>query len=240
MSLKIALAVAGVLLTAQSALSGGYVAPVVTPVIAAPTATPVSPAVDWQGAYVGFVLGHGSGREGVGVRIGDQNTLSTPGDLEISGTTYGLRAGYRHRFFSRSLAGLELSYETGGMDDAFSTAGYDASNEFDHSLSLRIKSGLLAGEKTWIYGMAGVSRGKFDYQLTGDGAGGPIQIDDSFSATARIVGVGVEHKISQRLSVSGEWEYVNFGKTHLEDSTGKGTEATPDWHAVKLGLNYQF
>lgn len=239
MTLKLAFATAGVLLTAHSAVGGGFVVPIVEPVIAA-AVTPTPSAIDWEGAYVGLVVGHGSGREDVGVRIGDHTTLYTPDELEISGTTYGLRAGYRQRFFTRSLAGVELSYETGSMEDNFSTAGYDASDELDHALSLRIKSGVLAGEKTWIYGMAGVSRGKFDYQLNGDGAGGPIQINDSFSATARLVGVGIEHKITQRLSVSGEWEYVNFGKTHLEDSIGKGTEATPDWHAIKLGLNYQF
>lgn len=240
MSLKIALAAAGTLLIAQTALAGGYVAPVVESEIVAPVVAATDSAIDWEGAYLGLVVGHGSGREDVGVRIGDVTTLFTPDELEISGTTYGLRAGYRQRFFTRSLAGVELSYETGSMEDSFSTAGYDASDELDHALSLRIKSGVLAGEKTWIYGMVGVSRGKFDYQLNGDGDGGPIQIDDSFSATARLVGVGIEHKITQRLSVSGEWEYVNFGKTHLEDSIGKGTEATPDWHAIKLGLNYQF
>lgn len=240
MTLKLALVTAGALLTAQTAVAGGYVAPVIEPVIAAAVVAPSSSAIDWEGAYVGLVVGHGSGREDVGVRIGDHTTLYTPDELEISGTTYGLRAGYRQRFFTRSLAGVELSYETGSMEDSFSTAGYEASDELDHALSLRIKSGVLAGEKTWIYGLVGVSRGKFDYQLNGDGAGGPIQINDNFSATARIVGIGVEHKITQRLSVSGEWEYVNFGKTHLEDSIGKGTEATPDWHAIKLGLNYQF
>ncbi|WP_295046038.1 outer membrane beta-barrel protein [uncultured Paracoccus sp.] len=239
MTFKLALAAAGALMTAQAAAAGGYVAPVVAPV-AAPVVVNPAPAIDWEGAYAGLVVGHGSGREDVGVGIGNEATLFGPDDLEISGTTYGLRAGYRQRFFTRSLAGVELSYETGSMEDSFSTAGYDASDELDHALSLRIKSGVLAGDKTWIYGLVGVSRGKFDYLLTGDGAGGPIQIDDSFTATGRILGLGLEHKITAKLSISGEWEYVNYGKTHLEDAEGKSTEATPDWHAIKLGLNYQF
>ncbi|WBU56873.1 outer membrane protein [Paracoccus sediminicola] len=229
---------------ASAALAGGYIAPLVetevTPVV-------VSEPLSWQGAYVGGTLGYGfAGDDEVGIGQGQDFVYTTPDTLELSGAAYGWRLGYRMQRTGAArdwvFAG-ELGYEAGGISDEFDTAGYEASNEISNVLSLRLKSGVLNQAKnTWFYGIAGISQADFDYQISGtNGAAGAVDIDESGkSATGYILGLGIERKLSADWSVTGEWEYHNYGKEHLEDVNGKSTEATPDWQQLKLGLNYQF
>lgn len=237
MSMKtIALTAATLGLTTTAAIAGGYAGPVVE---IAPEVQVTQP-LGWSGAYIGGFVGRGSGRENVGVGYLNDHNSGTMGELEISGTTWGLRAGYRQNFFGPFLSAVELGYEAGGMEDSVTGNGYTATDELDRAISLRFKTGMLMGDKTWLYGIAGISHGTFDYTLTGAGDWRDMALKESFSHTGRIIGLGVEQKFTERLSVTGEWEYLNYGKTHLEDAAGGSTKATPDWHAVKLGLNYQF
>ncbi|WBU60360.1 outer membrane protein [Paracoccus albus] len=233
-----------------SAGAGGYTAPTVeTPIEVLPT--PVAP-LTWQGAYVGGTLGYAfGGDDEVGIGQGDTRHYTTLDDkLELSGVNYGLRLGFRGQRniderFDWVFAG-ELGYEAGSIEDKVSDGIYTAKSEINSVLALRIKSGVLnAAKDTWFYGIAGVGKVDFDYSVTGGsavaGAAGAVNIDkEGQSATGYILGLGVERKMNERLSLTGEWEYHNYGKEHLEDVAGRSTEATPDWHQIKIGLNYQF
>ena len=53
-------------------------------------------------------------------------------------------------------------------------------------------------------------------------------------------GLGAERRLSERMSIFGEWEFRGFGKTTLTDANGFMTEATPEHHHVKLGVNFSF
>ena len=44
---------------------------------------------------------------------------------------------------------------------------------------------------------------------------------------------------SDKLSVSGEYEYANFGKETLNFDNLE-TEATPKYNNIKIGVNYRF
>ena len=57
---------------------------------------------------------------------------------------------------------------------------------------------------------------------------------------ALIRSLGAEKKLTERMSLTGEYEYANFGKEVLEDGLGASTRATPEFHNVKLGLNFKF
>ena len=55
-----------------------------------------------------------------------------------------------------------------------------------------------------------------------------------------MLGLGVERKLTDRMSVTGEYEYANFGSTDVELAPGVVSVATPEHSNVKLGLNFSF
>lgn len=240
------MSLAAALVAGGAATAGGYIAPVVeTPIEIIEPVVPLT----WQGGYVGGTLGYAfGGDDEVGIGQGQVSNYLTMNDkLELGGPSYGLRIGYRGQRtindrFDWVFAG-ELGYEAGGIDDKVSDDFYTAKSEVNSVLALRVKSGVLnASKNTWFYGILGYGQVDYDYSVSGTGgAAGTVDIKhDGKTATGYIVGLGVERKMNERLSLTGEWEYQNYGKDHMEDSLGKSTEATPDWHQVKIGLNYQF
>ena len=242
-ALRITCAATMLAVPAGIASAGGYTAPV-EPIVVAPAAEVASPLA-WQGGYVGATIGMaGLGDDRVGIAQFDGPVLARAGELEAGGLNYGLRAGYRIQRVVRNrniVFGAELGLEGGDIGDEISEAGYDSNFEVDKVLALRFKTGILnPAQDTMFYGIAGVARGDFNMSINGTGAAGAVALDESFSNNGYIVGLGVERKLNANWSVTGEWEYANFGKTHLEDATGKSTEATPDYHNIKLGVNYSF
>ncbi|AUM74912.1 outer membrane protein [Paracoccus jeotgali] len=232
------LAGAAAFLAAPAAFAGGFVAPTVEVV------DPIVPVIaqDWTGAYVGASIGYAfAGDDRVGYAE-NNDVFATPGKLELSGANAGLRVGYRKQFTGQTrewVMGAELGYEGGSIEDSFSTAEYEAGNEINSVLALRVKTGVLnAPQDTLFYGILGVARADYDYRASS--TDGVIDlVGDGEKSTGYIVGFGVERKMTDKLSLTGEWEYANFGKTNLGDGV-YSTEMTPDYHNIKLGLNYRF
>ena len=214
--------------TAFAANAGGYAPPVVEPVIAEPVLE--APAVgDWQGGYAGLTLGYAfGGNEDVGI-----NGV-TPGELKLSGPNAGIRAGYRWQR-DRWVFGPELGFEGGNIKDSFSIDGYDAESKIKNVLALRMKTGYVLNNDMLLYGIVGVARAKVDYSVVGNGA----NIDEEFNRTGYIIGLGAEKKLNERVSLTGEYEYADFGKENLS-AGGFSTNATPEYHNVKLGVNFKF
>jgi len=222
-----AVATALTLGTAMAANAGGYVAPVVDTGVAAPVIQP-APVADWAGGYAGLTLGYAfGGDDEVGINGTAVDTL------ELSGANAGVRLGYRWQR-DRWVFGPELGLEGGDITDSFSTDGFDAESKIKNTLALRMKTGYVLDNGMLLYGIAGVARAKVDYSITGG-----ADIRDDYSKTGYIVGLGAERKITDRMSVTGEYEYANFGKETLSDGVND-TNSTADYHNVKLGLNFKF
>ncbi|MFV0293456.1 MAG: outer membrane protein [Paracoccus sp. (in: a-proteobacteria)] len=227
------------LMAGSAATAGGYIAPIVEPPVT--IVEPIAP-LTWQGGYVGGTVGYGFGGDDVvGVHYQD-NFLGDIGKLEASGPSYGLRAGFRGQRTIKDkyqwvFAG-ELSYEGANIDDEVSSSFGTAAVEVNNILALRLKSGLLnnAGN-TWFYGIAGVGRIDYDYGFT---TGSTLVSEEGRTSTGYIVGLGVERKFNEKWSMTGEWEYQNYGKETVDGGSDYSTETTPDFHTIKIGLNYQF
>ncbi|KGJ03163.1 outer membrane immunogenic protein [Paracoccus halophilus] len=218
---------------AVSAHAGGYVPPVVEETVV------VTPApADWQGGYAGLTLGYAlAGDDDVGVRT--PTGFGTPDELELSGVNAGLRIGYRWQR-DRWVFGPELGFEAGNVDDDFSTDGYEAESEIKNVFALRFKTGYVLDNDMLVYGIIGAARAKIDYKVEGTGSHGTIGVDDDYSETGYIVGFGIEKMMTERMSLTGEYEYANFGKDTRRDGLGGSTQATPDYHNLKVGLNFRF
>ncbi len=236
-----AAAIAILAVSAPAALAGGYQPPVVETAVVAPIVEATSYS-DWAGAYVGGTLGYViSGDERVGFSDAADNYVGDVGNVDLSGVTGGIRLGYRIQR-DAWVFGAELGYEAMGVEGDVSYdnavgAGTITSN-VDNVLALRFKTGRVVSEDTLFYGIAGIARGKFSYDLAGT-AVAAADTSESYSHSGYVLGLGVERKLSERLSVTGEWEYGRFGKTDL-DLGGAVTRATPKYNQLRLGVNYRF
>lgn len=236
------LATAAAILGAAGAQAGGFVAPVVE---AAPAAVaPVAGA--WQGAYAGLTLGYAfNGEDRFGLHDAGDDFLGDVGTLKLKGVNAGLRAGYRWQR-SNWVYGPELAFDLGDVKDSVTSSvagvGTDltAESKIRNVLSLSAKVGYLAQPDLLVFGKAGAARADVDYSFSGtDDSGASFAEGADFAKTGYILGLGVEKQISDRMSLSGEYEYANFGKETRQfgDNT---TEATAKYHNVKLGLNFKF
>lgn len=214
------------LLSVPAAHAGGFVAPVLD----AEPAPVVAPAPsDWQGGYAGITLGYAfGGDDDIGVRPPGGDI----GSAELSGANAGLRLGYRWQR-DRWVVGPEVAYVAGDISDDFDF-GVDGEfeSEVNNLLGLRLKTGYLVRPDTLVYGIAGWQKGDFTYNVNGT--------SEDYDADGYVVGLGVERQLTERMSLTGEYEYSDFGSTDVDIVPGATSVATPSFSNVKLGLNFRF
>lgn len=167
--MKLALATTVAILSAGSAIAGGYTPPVVetTPVVIEPS----QPETDWTGFYAGLQYGQGSAdldADGIGsLELGDFDA-------------YGVHAGYLHDM-GRYVLGAELDYNKVEPDEG---------DEDGDLIRLRGRAGIDLG-RFMPYLTAGVARisadvGDDDLSETGFtfGIGADFAVTDKFTIGA--------------------------------------------------------
>lgn len=230
--------------TALTATAGGFTPPVVDAGVVAPIVETASS--DWQGAYGGLTLGYAfNGKDEVGFSgsTGNEGDLGT---LELNGVNGGLRVGYRWQR-GNWVFGPELGYETGNIEDSISFGDSDSTTEVTSKvknvLALRMKTGYAVRPDLLVYGIAGIARADVEYKAEVTSATASESQNRDFKKNGFVVGMGVEKQLTERMSVTGEYEYAQFGKTDRTFTIGgesATTEATPKYHNVKVGLNFKF
>ena len=232
--------------TALTATAGGFTPPVVDAGVVAPIVETASS--DWQGAYGGLTLGYAfNGKDEVGFSgsTGNEGDLGT---LELNGVNGGLRVGYRWQR-GNWVFGPELAFDFGSIKDDVGApltlsggvaADMEGESKIKNVASLVMKGGYLVKPDLLLFTKAGVARADIDYKLSGvDEDGDTFGGSAGFKKTGYVVGFGLEKRVSEKLSVSGEYEYANFGKETL-DFDNLETEATPKYNNIKIGVNYRF
>lgn len=222
---------------AFAAHAGGAIAPVVE--VAAPVVETVAPVGNWQGGYAGVTLGYAfSGKDRYGIEV-PNDFQGDIGTMKLSGGNAGLRIGYRWQK-DNWVFGPELAIEGGSIKDSVrGTAGgieYEGESKIKNVISLRGKVGYTVRPDMLIYGIAGVARADVSYKL---GLADDDKLSADYKKTGYVVGLGVEKQLNDRWSVTGEYEYANFGKETREFEDVR-TEATPKYNNIKLGLNFKF
>lgn len=250
----LAICALGILSGASGALAGGYVAPVAAPVVE-PVITP-APASDWAGGYAGGSIGYAfGGDDEVGADLYEDDVLidrfTDITDLKLKGVNAGLHAGYRWQR-GNWVFGPELTIEGGDISDEQSGStvlegmpvSADIESQVNYIAGLQLKTGYVVNPQTMVYGTAGYVRGDFDYTLSAAAGDDSGSLTESYTADGYSLGLGVERKVRDNLSVFAEWQYRNFGKTELTYDLGDGdsvrTRATPEHHNIKVGVNFSF
>ncbi|HWL58328.1 MAG TPA: outer membrane beta-barrel protein [Paracoccus sp. (in: a-proteobacteria)] len=220
-------------LGAGAATAGGYTPPVVEPVLAPVVEEPIA---NWAGGYAGVTLGYAfGGKDRVGISDAETDTLlGNIGEMKGDGVNAGVRVGYRWQR-DRWVFGPELAWEGGDVKgDTSGTIGgteLEAEAKLKSMYALRFKTGYIVQPNTMVYGIVGYGRADVDYKVAGQDVG--------FDTDGYIVGLGVERQFTDRVSLTAEYEYANFGKEELE-AVGYTTQATIDYSNIKLGLNFRF
>ncbi|MBO9444250.1 outer membrane beta-barrel protein [Ruegeria sp. R14_0] len=177
------------------------------------------------------------------------NGTSEVGELDLSGTLGGLRAGWRGVLPAKGgrdyVYGFEVGYEFGSLDDTATgqvdgnavSGGSKVSNVF----SIRLRNGLTNRSGTVLYYVsAGYVNG--DIETTSQQATrSAIQsFEDSGRRSGFSASIGAEHNLTEHWSITGEYEYVQFSAEDVRFDNGTSTRSTPKYHGLKIGLNYRF
>lgn len=219
---------------AAPALAGGWTAPVTQ---AAPPAMTTTTGSVWSGAYVGASLGKAfDGEDRLGLRRTGQ-PLRNAGTFQLGGANIGLHAGYMANL-GGMIGAAELGLTFGDISSEVTMTGTSAGtaeSKMKHAVTLRGKLGSEVAPGTLVYGIGGVSYGAFSYSVPDNGATASADYD----RVGFVVGLGVERRLSERLSVTGAYEFADYGKEKLKLGDTE-TRATPKFHNLSVGLNYRF
>lgn len=180
---------------------------------------------DWTGLYAGLNAGYAMG--------GDDEVAVFPGvgnvaDLNLHGFFGGLQVGYNHQM-DNFVLGLESDIQLSGISDDDGPASDD--NKYFGTARLRAGWAI---DRTLIYATGGLAFGSFDYDVNAPG-----DVHDTLSRLGYTIGGGLEYAFDDSWSMKVEYLYANFGK---ETTHGPATftHPTPDFHSVRLGVNFKF
>jgi outer membrane immunogenic protein len=220
----------------------------------------MGPVFNWTGCYVGVHAGAGAMRDSVGSH-GSQMIAGT--DYTGTGGLAGGQVGCNYQDGNWVFGAEGEGYWSGMKStDASSSAivngeGFrdtdTAKNKYDFSIAARAG---IAFDRTLVYGKAGWVWGKFDFLSTESCCGSfPDFSSSAASGTldGLLLGVGIEHAITNNWTVKLEYNYLKYGSKELSftgcsHSFGGPTTCFPDGtgtvHAdkqiFKIGANYLF
>ena len=191
---------------------------------ATPIETPVS-AYNWTGFYAGANLGaeflRDTATNGVTRRRMDARSVfggvQAGYNWQTGPWVLGAEAdiGYGHPTRTRAFGANTLKVEEGASGTVRGRAGY-------------------AIDRTLVYGTGGLAWANFETT-----ANGAQKKDDT--RVGYVVGAGVEHAVTNNVSVKGEYLYENFGKTTANFAAPVGaTRQSLSDHIVRVGVNYKF
>ncbi len=184
-------------------------------------------------AYVGLSFGYACcGRDRVQLAPAPPGVIGT---MHEHGTFVGLHAGRDWQRGNR-VVGIEGSLSFGQIGDDLTVGTASARVRINPVAEVRGRIGRAAGPGL-AYFLGGVALGRVDYQA-GDTAV-PSDINATFTTPGISLGVGYERMLGGNWSMRGEYSYTLFRARNLTDGV-QTTRATPDYHAIRIGLSHRF
>lgn len=219
-------------------------------------------AADWTGFHAGFNVGY-AGDEFKYPVAAEFGSLDVRGELSLnsSGFIGGGQLGYDRQFSNRLVLGVEADFDisnvtgevgvngglTGGVSGSLSA---NAGSELESLATIRARLGYAVSDSLLPYVTVGAAYGDVDtgYDLSiVDGGGATVFASngsESSSQSGWAAGVGVEYKITDRISLKTEYLYSDLGDYRVLDISALGGSGSLDAdttvHAVRFGMNYLF
>lgn len=206
------------------------------------------PYWNWSGLYFGGNVGYGFTDVGTSLdRItAPVASLGSTGALTSDGAFAGGQLGYNWQR-ERLVFGVETDFQFADMQDSAFGANPDfaggATVNIDWFGTLRGRVGLADG-RTLYYLTGGLAYADVDFAQAGFGLGNTIAVDDNKTMLGYTVGGGIEHALSQNLSLKLEYQYLDFGDAKFTGADLNGnsyaSKVDVDMHTVRAGVNYKF
>jgi outer membrane immunogenic protein len=209
------------------------------------------PVFSWTGCYIGAHGGGGFMRDtfsdhGTGGLAGGQIGCNyQDGNWVIGLEGEGSWSGIKGTFTSsEGISQVEALVIGSSNTEIFTTK-----NKWDASIAARAG---ITFDRTLIYGKAGWVWGKFDYSASEPACCGPFApietINGSATLNGLLVGIGIEHALTQNWTVKLEYDYLRFGSKPVgfnDCVSGEGCIFTTrsqnaDKQLFKVGFNYLF
>lgn len=219
------------------------------------TPAPTVGSADWSGIWIGGGLGYGSTNYDISGSASLDNVgsgaLNLP-DLGGQGALLTLEAGYDYMIAPQWVLGGQLGASWADIANDTSLNVSAGGLDLDAAYEIKVKSmlsatarlGYLPSDSTMIYGLAGVTRAKFDADYSVAGMGSPISGGYDFSDTGFTIGAGIETRLTEKVGLKLEYRYTKFDDYTLFDGNVMGADAKlssdNSIQAMNASITYRF
>ncbi|RYG86639.1 MAG: porin family protein [Alphaproteobacteria bacterium] len=201
-----------------------------------------SETTDWTGPYIGVSVGITAGNN-----TGELGPTGGPPAFEMlshsSGFIGGIQAGYDHQISDQFVVGIvgDISGSTHQSMLTFQPPGgppaFDLGSRLDYVASLRVKAGVTF-DSLLAYVHGGVAHGHVTPSFSAGGVPAPGLV--AGGRTGFVVGAGVQHRVTENLSLQAEYSYTDLGwGTTLDDGFVLARDHMR-FSAIKIGANWHF
>ena len=190
---------------------------------------------DWSGGYFGIQAGAGWSKVTQPYFFSGFPAPLPQGNADGQGFLGGIHAGYN--WHSGSMVfGAEADIEASSIDgDDGGDAGRTNGFKISWMGSLRARAGVSFG-RSLLYGTAGYSG--LQSRVYESAPFQPSSTSATFSGWT--VGAGIEHPLTDNVTVRSEYRYANFGSRTVYLPSGYYEVVNPGLQSVRLGLSYRF
>jgi outer membrane immunogenic protein len=196
----------------------------------------------WDGFYLGVNGGYAWADTNNAPLFFNGDYQGGLGSLSPEGGFGGGQIGYNVTY-GRVLLGLEADVQAADINDRSfgAVANGGASTDIDWFGTVRGRAGFVM-DRALIYVTGGYAWADADmsFRAFGPDSG---KISDSETLNGYVLGGGIEWALTDKWSTKLEYQYVDLEDTHLTGFVGGNrydTRIDPDFHTVRLGLNYRF
>jgi len=200
---------------------------------APPVAAPLPTAYNWTGGYAGLRIGLPTGQNHWAER--GFNASTTPGNWD--GSPWGATFGY-DRQTGVWVYGVALDYTAGAINARSTTSGTfgcpaDCDTRVEQGVALRGRVGR-AMDRSLVYATLGVASAQATASLIGFGVRGQGRL------TGWTAGVGVEHAVTDHVSINLEYLLTDLGRLEIPTSCGVNCYSDVHFGTIRLGANYRW
>lgn len=214
----------------------------------------VTSAHDWSGFYFGVHAGYGSGSTSARTTLLDYGVpydVPVNSSFDVDGFLGGVQAGFNMQM-DQFVLGIEGEYTALDVkgDFNFDTTRPEAvsGGRLDSVAALKARAGF-AFDRTMVFGTAGYAAGWTKGFSNNLWSSAPAVDSATGKGTVHgyVVGVGVEHAFTDKISLKAEYNYYGFSRGDFDmissafpNGTVLRTEPKTNLNIFKVGLNYHF